>query len=297
MTIAVALKVGDGVIIGADSAGTLTHQDGRTNVYVSSEKVFNLVKGWPLGMATYGLGGLDGRSIGSLTRDLRQRLRSADPELSLPKEYTLEDAATRVREFFFEEHYTKDFSQLIKLREEQNKRVEANGGKLPDGEQWIVLPALGFLLCGYAHNSVKPEIWEIQVDTRGQCSPPTLVFGPEDSGVAVWRGQPEAISRLLLGYSPKIVQAIVQLGVPYENAVNFLRSVPIEPLIQSAMPIQDAIDLVHFLINVTCGYERFSPGPPTVHRPIDSAAITRHEGFRWVRRKHYYSPRLNPHAP
>jgi hypothetical protein len=63
------------------------------------------------------------------------------------------------------------------------------------------------------------------------------------------------------------------------------------------MPIQDAIDLVHFLIDVTCGFVRFAPGPATVAQPIDSAAITRHEGFRWVRRKHYYSSTLNLPIP
>lgn len=68
----------------------------------------------------------------------------------------------------------------------------------------------------------------------------------------------------------------------------------LEPVVHPTMPIQDAIDLVHFLIDVTCGYVRFAPGPATVAQPIDSAAITRHEGFRWVRRKHYYSAGVNP---
>jgi hypothetical protein len=293
MTIALVLKVGDGVIIGADSAGTLTHRDGRSNVYFSSEKVFNLIKGWPLGMATYGLGGLDGRSVGSLTRDLRTLLRTAG-DLELAVDYTVEQAAQRVRTFFYEQHYAREFAQLIALRVQQEERVAANNGNLPDGEQWIWLPALGFLVCGYTRDAAKPEIWEVQVDTRGRCEMPSRVFGPDDAGVAVWRGQPEAISRLLLGYSPKVLEALVQVGIPEESALAFLRGIPIEPLIQSAMPIQDAIDLAHFLINVTCGYEQYTPGPPTVHRPIDSAAITRHEGFRWVRRKHYYSARLNP---
>ena len=63
------------------------------------------------------------------------------------------------------------------------------------------------------------------------------------------------------------------------------------------MPIQDAIDLVHFLIDTTCGYVRFAPDPATVAQPIDSAAVTRHEGFRWVRRKHYFPAALNHRTP
>ena len=69
------------------------------------------------------------------------------------------------------------------------------------------------------------------------------------------------------------------------------------PVVHPTMPIQDAIDLVHFLIDTTCGYVRFAPGPATVAQPIDSAAITRHEGFRWVRRKHYFSAALNHRTP
>ena len=70
-----------------------------------------------------------------------------------------------------------------------------------------------------------------------------------------------------------------------------------EPLIQPAMPLQDAIDLVKYMADVTIGFVRFIPGPPTVAEPTDVAAITKHEGFRWVRRKHYYSPALNPNLP
>lgn len=45
---------------------------------------------------------------------------------------------------------------------------------------------------------------------------------------------------------------------------------------------------------MVCGYIRYAPGPLTVAPPIDLAAITVHEGFRWVARKHYYAPEYNP---
>ena len=59
------------------------------------------------------------------------------------------------------------------------------------------------------------------------------------------------------------------------------------------MPIQDAIDLVKYMIDVTAGYVRFTPGAPVVHEPIDIATITLYERFRWVQRKHYYPAGLN----
>jgi hypothetical protein len=63
------------------------------------------------------------------------------------------------------------------------------------------------------------------------------------------------------------------------------------------MPIQDAIDLAHFLVDATIQFVRFSPGSPTVGGPIEIATITKHEGFKWVARKHYFESRLNPQEP
>jgi len=87
---------------------------------------------------------------------------------------------------------------------------------------------------------------------------------------------------------------MIQSGLDEATARNFLTSQPMEQLIHPAMPIQDAIDLVHYLAKLTADFVRFTPGPPTVAEPIDIAAVTRHEGFRWVKRKHYYSSELNP---
>ncbi len=60
------------------------------------------------------------------------------------------------------------------------------------------------------------------------------------------------------------------------------------------MPIQDAIDLAEFLVSATIQFVRFTPGEPTVGGPIEIATITKHEGFKWVSRKHYYDTRFNP---
>jgi hypothetical protein len=65
--------------------------------------------------------------------------------------------------------------------------------------------------------------------------------------------------------------------MPEEHALKLLDSV--EPIIHLAMPIQDAIDLVHYLIETRCEFERFAPGVVAVAKPIDSAALTRHEEF------------------
>jgi len=60
------------------------------------------------------------------------------------------------------------------------------------------------------------------------------------------------------------------------------------------MPIQDAIDLADFLAETAKRYFRFLPGADIVGGETDIATITRYEGFRWIRRKHYYPAHLNP---
>ena len=240
MTIAIALKVGDGVVLGADSAATLSGDGGVANVYFNAEKLTNLVKGLPLGMVTYGLGGLDGRSVTSLSRDLRELLSGTNPEWHLdPSIYTMQWVAERVRQFFYEDHYANEYPQ---------KGKDAQGNP----------------------------------------------FDKAVSGKAVWAGVPEALDRLFGGWSSQVYRGMLSAGLPAKDVEQFLNSLPMEPLISSAMPLQDAIDLVKYMVDVTVGFVRFIPGPPTVAEPVDIAAITKHEGFRWVRRKHYYSIGLNP---
>ena len=96
----------------------------------------------------------------------------------------------------------------------------------------------------------------------------------------------------MYGWSPEAQQRLVSAGVPAETADRFL--VSRTELAHPGMPVQDAIDLVRYLAEVTVGYVRFKQGAPTVAPPIDVAAITRHQGFKWVSRKHFYSPELNP---
>jgi hypothetical protein len=59
------------------------------------------------------------------------------------------------------------------------------------------------------------------------------------------------------------------------------------------MPIQDAIDLGRFLVHAAIMYSRFLPGAKIVGGPIEIAAITKHEQFKWISRKHYYDYSLN----
>jgi len=47
------------------------------------------------------------------------------------------------------------------------------------------------------------------------------------------------------------------------------------------------------LVHAAIMYSRFLPGAQIVGGPIEIAAITKHEGFKWISRKHYYEGVLN----
>lgn len=288
MTISICLKVGDGLVFGADSASSIMSDVGVFNVYSTAEKIINLRKGLPIGAVTYGLGGLGGRSITSLAKGLRLRLQpGGDWALDVGR-YTMQEVAGRVRQYFFEELYEPEFAERRKEFDEAKAK-----GQIPADKEFPY-QALGFLVGGFSAGSPKAEVWEVEVGWDGKCPDPALLFEAEDAGFIAWKGEPEALNRLLYGHADEAIGRLLQAGLDRDTAYQLLTTWV--PVAHPAMPIQDAIDLVRYLAEVTAGFVRFRPGANTVSGPIDLAAITLYEGFRWVARKHYYPAQLNPAA-
>jgi len=80
----------------------------------------------------------------------------------------------------------------------------------------------------------------------------------------------------------------VRHGIPAQDASK-LQAELIKDLYATlavpAMPIQDAVDLARFLVETTIGFIRFAVFmPKSVGGAVGIAAITKHEGFRWVQR-------------
>jgi hypothetical protein len=279
MTIAVAVKVNDGFVLSADSATTLQTDDGDghahvVNIYNNANKVFNLHKGLPIGAMTWGLGNIGPASIATLAKDLRRRFYGQDrthADWRIERDsYTMRGVAERVKHFFCDEKYEPLLA----------------GGSVPG--------ALGLLVAGYGADQDDAELYTLTLDEAGCHGPEPVLAGTTG---AAWWGQPEAITRMMLGISTSLPNALVNLGVPDSDAVAYAQAIQSQvqtQLVSPAMPIQDAIDLAEFLVRTTIQFVRFSPGDPTVGGPVETAAITKHERFKWVRRKHYYEARLNP---
>ncbi len=278
MTIAISLKINDGLVLAADSATTFVQNGPQgpvaVNVYNNANKIFNLRKGMPVGAITWGAGSIGVASTSTLLKDLR-KLLTEDKEWKIDVlDYEIRDIAEKLKRFIYDDHYAQTFESV------QGKK-----------------PEIGFIVGGYSHGGQNAEEYKVDIKSDGSCDGPTPIRKVEECGI-IWSGQPEALNRLIMGISPLAPGLLKsQLNLDDEALGKVMRAVlpPLQaPLISPAMPLQDAIDLAEFLAEVSVQWSRFMPGAKSVGGPVEVAAISKHEGFRWIKRKYYYPRDLNP---
>ena len=273
MTVCVAIK-DDCIVFAADSASSLvaTPEPGVSsvvNIWRHGIKVFNLHKA--IVAMTAGMGHFGPASISNLAKDLRISLSSAKAGNPLDENYTIEEVAKRACEFF-ESKYR---------------------GIIPPPANPHLFE---FWIGGYGSVVNRGEIWKLLIHD-GNILEPQQVAMAEDDDKVVWGGQPQAINRLLIGFDGNLGALLAENGLPEGEAqslVDKLLQRTATPLVHSSMPVYDAINLADFLVDVTKRYFAFLPGADVVGGDTDIATVTKHEGFKWIKRKHYYPAELNP---
>ena len=242
-----------------------------TNIWEYGVKVFNLHKGLPVVGMTAGLGHFGPASINTLIKNFRVDLMQGNLADEFDKtEYSIEQLVGLLNKYFHEK-----FAE-----------IEPQPAPSSVFEFWIG---------GYGANDDIGSIWKITIRAESQFDPLELA-GSTLSDIVVWGGQDQAIKRLIFGFDDNLQTTLVNFGVTQEAAQSVLDQLKLgtqTPLVHSTMPVQDAIHLAEFLVDVTKGYYRFLPGANTVGGNTDIATVTKHEGFKWIRRKHYYSESLN----
>lgn len=279
MTVCVGIAVNDCLVFAADSASSLVSTDpatGKTsiyNVYQHGDKVFNLYRNLPIVAMTCGMGNIGTASIATLAKDLRARFQSKDAKWHLDKDkYTLKEVAEKARAYIFDECF---------------QALDPKPGEDASFEFWIG---------GYSSDRSKGhEVWKIAI-VGGNCEAPQLVMDTSTYGFFAG-GQPGPINRLIIGFDDRLVSALPEMGVDPANVptvVANLRARTEVQLVAQTMPVRDAIDLADFLVETTKRFFRFLPGADIVGGDTDVAVVTRYEGFKWIKRKHFYQPSLNP---
>jgi hypothetical protein len=258
VTIIVSVKINDGIVLAADSAGTMS----SGHVYTHAHKITHLCDGLPVAAMSTGSGGIGNESVETLLKDLRRRFAGLVPAFADWRldagTYTVEQVAIQLRAFLFEE------------------KASVGGGETN----------IQLRVCGYSYGRPLAEVWEVNM-TQQICPPPRCIMDENSFGV-LWDGQYEALNRLILGLGYDIGAALVRHGIPAQDASR-LQAELIKDLYATlavpAMPIQDAVDLARVLVETTIGFIRFAVFlPKSVCGAVAIAAITKHEGFRWVQR-------------
>lgn len=193
---------------------------------------------------------------------------------------------------YFRAQFMRDSSDLG--LEESNYTIEQITHSAADylGQYVQSNESFEFFVGGYGSTASLGEIWKFTF-TDGGRTEPTLMVPQEIDAQILWGGSGEySLHRLILGRDMNIPQYLADAGV--ENAViEEMEQQVVTPIVDPAMPVQDAIDLADYLVKVAKGFSAFSPGMNVVGGETDIAVVTRHEGFKWVRRKHFYDRRLN----
>lgn len=277
MTVCVSVKVHDCLVFAADSASSLmgVTAEGQPlvfNVYQHGNKVFNLYKGKPIAAMTCGMGHMGQASIANLAKDFRRIItKGIGGDTINPDTYTIKEVVDRAQAFFSEKYH----------------EIEPPLANPHGFEFWIG---------GYGANCDLAEVWKITI-VNGEVNDPELVVDETTPSYVAWGGQPRPIERLILGYDPEIAQVLLDAGLPTEAVGPVLEQIRQQlqtPLVEPAMPVGDAIALADFLVDLTKRYFAFLPGADSVGGATDIATVTKHEGFKWISRKHYYRPDLNP---
>lgn len=60
------------------------------------------------------------------------------------------------------------------------------------------------------------------------------------------------------------------------------------------LPTEEMAGMAEALVNLTSLKRRVSLEQETVGGPIDSAVISKGDGFVWIKRKHYFTAAFNP---
>ncbi|RZN31247.1 hypothetical protein CWO90_17550 [Bradyrhizobium sp. Leo121] len=275
MTVCVAVTVDDGLVFAADSAASLlaTDPNGQSfvsNVYQHGNKVYNLCRGLPVVAMTSGMASIGRAPIQSLAKDLRLLLKEGSSLAIDPSSYIVEQIAINARKFLYEEKF-------LALQP-------------PPPAPHL----LDFWIGGFSSGSEQPELWKVTI-LNGQCTAPEQIRPPGQFGIN-WGGQPDPVHRLIKGFSQDIGTALIGAGLDPQQLPQLVQVISAQteaPLCHPAMPIQDAIELANFLVDLTKNYFRFMPGADVVGGETDIASVTRHEKFKWIKRKHYYPAHLN----
>jgi hypothetical protein len=253
-----------------------------TGAWGGVTKMFELSQSPPVAAVTAGLAKLNGLNMSSLAAEFAATRQAQQAAHSAP--VTVEDVATA-------------FLQFMRTRYEQHYANSPLPEQFRDGPE--------FLIGGFGTADAFPSLYQVNVQ-ENSCH---LDYGGGKCG-ALWGGQSDAVERLLRGYDDEIrskvdshykgamriyradvAQAIaellnrfaVQAGDAADDPPIRLPELPkvsawgreALQIEYADLPLQDAVDLVAFLVNLQSGRAKFGSGIATVGGRTHIGVITK----------------------
>ncbi len=255
MTIAICVRVGDGVVLAADSVTAMKAGQGIGQIFDGARKLLRPQLDVPVGLVTFGQGTIEGQSIAGLAITLRERLSLEGQWALNPEAYTVDEVAQRVRDFYAE-----------------RIQLAVNHGNDPHSP-------VGFLVAGYSSGSEVPECWEIELTHQGVSK--FSQIDPNEESSLCYRGFTDALDRLTKGAARPISIWLDGLGAAKELLLQQSKLTLVRP----EMPVAEAIKLADWLSGIAIGAMHFAPGAEIIGGSVDLARITRDDGFVWVRQQ------------
>jgi hypothetical protein len=267
MSVAVVVKVSEGLVLGTDSAAAIHGrveadggiQEGVLKVFYHAKKLLQ-IGDFPIGMCTWGRAFVGMRTIESLVREWERDNHwqsQVDYGNHNQEPFTVKACAEGLRRHLAEV-YDREFG------------TDAAGQ-----------PVVGVVVGGYSSGEFFPDIWRFSVPTdQAVLNQRPDRDGKPDFG-ASWFGLTDAIIRLHWGRDDAIIDLISDR---YSIPESELRAVLDRLQYQvpfAVMPLQDAIEYVNYMINVAIGRFRFVVGPELCGGSALVAAITQ-DRFAWA---------------
>jgi hypothetical protein len=256
VSVAVTLTLSDGLIVGVDSAVTISFGPGNTNVYEDAEKVFQLGQK-RIGIAIFGLAGIGDRSIGSYIREFELK----NPNNLMQRECSLKEIVEGLRAFFYDA-YSKVVIPLVEQVQ------DAPFTQVPVAKR----PMLGLLVGGYSADAFLPEVWEINIPEHDQPATARLLRSPGVFGLS-WHAMYRPIGRYIDGFDSVLMnefeaEFVKILGRPLSpQELSDFKAILARhqyQFVYSSMPISSGVRFVRHLVNMVIEHYRVVAEDPIV---------------------------------
>lgn len=281
MSIGITCNLSDGVILGADSAITVMGKtatpagiiEGVVKVYNDAEKVFQLLNS-NIGIVTCGIAMLGSRTLKSYISEFEYEFTAKKLEKTKLHELC------KLLYNFFSKKYEEAFKQELEAM--HGKKYE----EIPNGSK----PPLLLGIAGFSHDEYLSEVYEVKIPAGNETEAIRFLRNKGQFGTN-WFGQNASIKRLIKGFDENILnQLLGYLVNKFKLTMDQATNDEIMKILQlhehripyDAMPLQEGIDHVKFLLDVVINETKFVIGAPTCGGNIRIAAIDREKGFRFV---------------